>query len=735
MKRTFLLLVCTVCALLPTSAQKVISAKVAGVVYEALSDSTAKVTGWEHKSTNLSIPSTLKLKGKIRKVVAIAPRAFAKDDQGSITDIVLPKYLVEIGEDAFRGSDIASVEMPNTVKRLGVHAFADCKNLKNVTLSSSLTLIPMGAFSGCEALEELQVPASVKKIADLAFEASGLKEMELPMGVEMVGAGAFFNCQQLEKLAFPNSLKRLGVCCFLYCNKLKSLTLPDQKPRRMQPSVNIDKNLPDDNSLGIKGPALADVRSNSSSSCPHYAVKDILSMTKEYPEFPYNSSPFARQNLRKIVKSFSYFAFDMVNSRMADWQKKKDYETAEQWRERVTSENREKKLNEVIANVRKNFIAAYTTNSLKGTLGVYDTDYGTYPVSIDGLGRIYAKVPAEDADLFKGYWNQIQLVPQYGVIDDQLALLSCEFKLGDKVYQSASSYSNDGSNEFLANLPPLEFDLKGGTAAKKANSQLEVVDNALDINIPVTNEENKKTFAVIIGNENYERVTKVQYALNDAKVFASYCKKTLGLPKDNIRIYRDATYGTMLSALDDIKSIASAFEGDLNVIFYYAGHGVPSESDKTAYLLPVDASGQHTEVCLSTKRLYDTLDGLHAKRVLVFMDACFSGAQRGEGMLASARGVALKVKQDAPKGNMVVFSAATGDETAYPYKEKGHGLFTYYLLKKLQDTKGNVSLGELSEYLTDNVKRQSVVINRKVQTPSTIPSASMASAWRDIKLK
>ena len=734
MKRTFLLLVCTVCALLPTSAQRVISAKIAGVVYEALSDSTAKVTGWEHKSTNLSIPSTLKMKGKIRKVVAIAPRAFAKDDQGSITDIVLPKYLVEIGEDAFRGSDIASVEMPNTVKRLGVHAFADCKNLKNVTLSSSLTLIPMGAFSGCEALEELQVPASVKKVADLAFEASGLKEMELPMGVESVGAGAFFNCQQLEKLAFPNSLKRLGVCSFLYCNKLKSLTLPDQKPRRMQPSANIDKNLPDDNSLGIKGPALADVRSNSSSSCPHYAVKDILSMTKEYPEFPYNSSPFARQNLRKIVKSFSYFAFDMVNSRMADWQKKKDYETAEQWRERVTSENREKKLNEVIANVRKNFIAAYTTNSLKGTLGVYDTDYGTYPVSIDGLGRIYAKVPAEDADLFKGYWNQIQLVPQYGVIDDQLALLSCEFKLGDKVYQSASSYSNDGSNEFLANLPPLEFDLKGGSAAKKANSQLEVVDNALDINIPETNEENKKTFAVIIGNENYERVTKVQYALNDAKVFASYCRKTLGLPKDNIRIYRDATYGTMLSALDDIKSIASAFEGDLNVIFYYAGHGVPSESDKTAYLLPVDASGQHTEVCLSTKRLYDTLDGLHAKRVLVFMDACFSGAQRGEGMLASARGVALKVKQDAPKGNMVVFSAATGDETAYPYKEKGHGLFTYYLLKKLQDTKGDVTLGELSDYVNKEVRRQSVVINHKSQSPTVVPAAGM-SDWTSIKLK
>lgn len=734
MKRTFLLLVCILCALIPMSAQKVISAKVAGVIYEALSDSTAKVTGWEHKSTSLSIPSSLKMKGKIRKVVAIAPRAFAKDDQGSITGIVLPEYLVEIGEEAFKGSDVTSILMPNTVKSLGTCAFEDCKKLKEVTLSSSLTLIPMAAFRGCDALQELQVPASVTKIADLAFEASGLKEMELPMGVETVGAGAFYNCQQLEKLAFPNSLKKLGVCCFLYCNKLKSLTLPDQKPRRMQPFANIDKNLPDDNSLGIKGPALTDVRSNASASCPNYAVKDILSMTKEYPEFPYNSSPFARQNLRRIVKSFSYFAFDMVNSRMADWQKKKDYETAQQWKERVTPENREKKLDEVIDNVRKNYIAAYTTNMVKGNLGVYDTDYGTYPVSIDGLGRIYAKVPAEEADLFKGYWNQIQLEPQYGVIDDQLAILSCQFKLGDKVYQSASSYKNDGSSEFLANLPPLEIDLHGGSAARTANSQLEVVDNALDINIPETNEENKKTFAVIIGNENYERVTKVKYALNDAKVFASYCKKTLGLPKENIRVYRDATFGTMLSALDDIKSIASAFEGDLNVIFYYAGHGVPSESDKAAYLLPVDASGQNTEVCLSTKRLYDTLDGLHAKRVLVFMDACFSGAQRGDGMLASARGVALKVKQDAPKGNMVVFSAATGDETAYPYKEKGHGLFTYYLLKKLQDTKGDVTLGELSEYVNKEVRRQSVVINHKSQSPTVVPADGM-SDWSSIKLR
>lgn len=732
MKRTFLLFACMTCALMPISAQKVVNAKIAGIFYEALSDSTVKVTDWEHKSSSISIPSTVKVKGKIRKVTTIAPRVFAKKEQAALSSIILPNSLVEIGDEAFQGSDITSIELPNSVTSLGKKAFANCKNLKSVKLSASIKQIMPGTFCDCEALEQLEIPSSVTKISDLAFEGSGLKEAVLPMGVTTVGTGVFFNCKKLEKVVLPNSVKELGTCCFLFCDNLKSITLPDQKPRKIQPSVGIYKNMPDDNSFGIKGPALVEVKSNSSASCPQYAAKDILSMTKEYPEFPYNSSPFARKNLRQIVKSFSYFAVDKVNRRMAEWQKKKDYETTEQWKERVTAENRDKKLDEVIADVRKAYIAAFTSNTVKGTLGVYDTDYGTYPVSIDGLGRVYAKVPSEDAELFKNYWSQIQLVPQYGVIDDQLAVLSCSFKLGDKTYQSASSYSNDNSNEFLANLPPLEINLAGN--ANSAKSQLEVVDNALDINIPDTHKENKKTFAVIIGNENYQRVTKVKYALNDAKVFASYCQKTLGLPKDNIRIYTDATYGTMLSALDDIKSIAAAFDGDLNVIFYYAGHGVPSESEKTAFLLPVDASGQHTEICLSTKRLYETLEDLHAKRVLVFMDACFSGAQRGDGMLASARGVALKVKPDAPKGNMVVFSAATGDETAYPYKEKGHGLFTYYLLKKLHDTKGDVTLGELSDYVSKEVRRQSVVSNHKSQSPMVIPAEGIGD-WANIKLE
>jgi hypothetical protein len=84
---------------------------------------------------------------------------------------------------------------------------------------------------------------------------------------------------------------------------------------------------------------------------------------------------------------------------------------------------------------------------------------------------------------------------------------------------------------------------------------------------------------------------------------------------------------------------------------------------------------------------------------------------------------------------MVIFTAAQGDETAYPFKSQQHGMFTYFLLKKLQESKGNVTLGELGDYLTKEVKRQSFDENNKMQTPTVNASAALQSTWRSMKLK
>lgn len=256
----------------------------------------------------------------------------------------------------------------------------------------------------------------------------------------------------------------------------------------------------------------------------------------------------------------------------------------------------------------------------------------------------------------------------------------------------------------------------------------------VDIEIPSTGRNKERTFAVIISNENYMLLSNVPYANNDSRVFAEYCHKTIGIPESNIRYYTDATFGMMLGAMEDIRNIASTFDGGIDLIFYYAGHGAPEEGSKESYLIPVDAYGVNTQGCYSLKKLYADISGMRLHSAVVFMDACFSGESRDGNMLASARGVRITPKSSAPVGNMIVFSAAGGDQTAMPFAEKKHGLFTYFLLKKLKESRGEVTLGELAEYLVENVSRQSAVVNRKPQTPTVVPSVSLQEKWKTMKL-
>jgi len=258
----------------------------------------------------------------------------------------------------------------------------------------------------------------------------------------------------------------------------------------------------------------------------------------------------------------------------------------------------------------------------------------------------------------------------------------------------------------------------------------------VDTNIPIIQKgTSENTFVVIIANENYQEVSKVPYTINDGEIFAEYCKKTLGIPETNISLVKDATANNMKREIRWLTQILEQFKGEAQAIVYYAGHGIPNENTKDSYLLPVDGYGDDPTTGYSLNELYKTLNSVPSKSTIVFLDACFSGAQRDGGMLASARGVAIKAKPTAPLGNMVVFSAAQGDETAYPYKEHNHGLFTYYLLKKLQESEGNITLGELSDYITDQVGKKSIIVNRKSQTPTVSVSSSLKGNWKELKLK
>lgn len=258
----------------------------------------------------------------------------------------------------------------------------------------------------------------------------------------------------------------------------------------------------------------------------------------------------------------------------------------------------------------------------------------------------------------------------------------------------------------------------------------------VDKNIPEVKADNTdNTFAVVIANESYNKEAGVPFAANDGKIFAEYCKRTIGLPETNVRLLTNATLNDMKHEINWLRQVIETRKGKAKVIFYYAGHGIPDEKDKQAYLLPVDGYGSDTSTGYSLNSLYKELGEVPSQSVVVLLDACFSGAKREGDMLASARGIALKTSRGEPQGNMVVFSAAKGDETAYPYKKEGHGLFTYFLLKKMQESKGEVTLKELGDYLAEKVSQQSIVVNSKSQTPTVIVSNSIAGDWTSWKLK
>ena len=258
---------------------------------------------------------------------------------------------------------------------------------------------------------------------------------------------------------------------------------------------------------------------------------------------------------------------------------------------------------------------------------------------------------------------------------------------------------------------------------------------SVDASIPSNSRKAEHTYVLIIANENYQDVEDVQYALNDGRIFKEYCEKTLGIPTSNIRLKEDATLNNIISGVDWLKSICEASNGKGKCIVYYSGHGIPDESTQSSYILPVDGSGKNVRTGYSLNELYSTLSDLPVESATMFIDACFSGANRGNNMLVAARGVAIKAKPEAPKGKLVVFSAAQSDETAYPYEEAKHGMFTYFLLRKLKETKGDCSLSELSDYLKENVVRTALLENDKPQTPAISVSPMMESVWRNLKLK
>lgn len=257
----------------------------------------------------------------------------------------------------------------------------------------------------------------------------------------------------------------------------------------------------------------------------------------------------------------------------------------------------------------------------------------------------------------------------------------------------------------------------------------------VDYDIPNSRGKRENTFCVIIANENYDNAPSLNYAKVDGETFAKYCTNTLGIPDDNIRTVYDGSYIEMRDQLDWLINISKVFDNDARYIVYYSGHGIAGE-DGSCYMLPVEGNPNKSTHGFSIKDLSKKLQEITSgnANALVLMDACYSGTDRHNvSILDGEKRGMVKVKEEEFKGNVIMMSAVTDTQTSMSYDDKGHGMFTYFLLKKLQETKGDVTFGELFDYIHKQVSRRSVIINNKPQTPSLNISDALNNTWRNMK--
>jgi hypothetical protein len=226
-------------------------------------------------------------------------------------------------------------------------------------------------------------------------------------------------------------------------------------------------------------------------------------------------------------------------------------------------------------------------------------------------------------------------------------------------------------------------------AEPKANVAASSFTSDVDINIPANSVKNPKRIALIIGNENYSQnfdaESNVDYAKNDASTFKKYAINILGIEEENVLDFYNATSAQMRTEIDRAALLLKKMGSSSELIFYYAGHGFPDEVTHVPYLIPVDVSGTDLTSAYKLSDLYTKFGSSGASKMIVFLDACFSGGGRSQPVLP-ARGVRMapNTEETSPTGNMIVISASQGKQSALALDKEKHGLFTYYLLKRLK---------------------------------------------------
>ena len=198
------------------------SVLVEGIYYEIINKGhIANVSSGEHSSDyykgDIVIPASFEYKGDTYTVVSL-------------------------NSNAFSGTDITSVVIPNTVTTIESGVFSGCNNLKSVYINSlsAWCKITFNDSWGCnplsvgadlylngEIVTDLVIPDDVTSISDKAFLGSKIQSVLIPRNVQTLGQNCFYGCQNLVSVTLEEGVTTIGDNCFSFCPNLTSINIPN----------------------------------------------------------------------------------------------------------------------------------------------------------------------------------------------------------------------------------------------------------------------------------------------------------------------------------------------------------------------------------------------------------------------------------------------------------------------------------------------------------------------------
>ncbi|MBU1056380.1 MAG: caspase family protein [Proteobacteria bacterium] len=266
------------------------------------------------------------------------------------------------------------------------------------------------------------------------------------------------------------------------------------------------------------------------------------------------------------------------------------------------------------------------------------------------------------------------------------------------------------------------------TTATSVGDNKKMIKSDVDILPEKKSTPNKHAYAIVIGIERYrQQLPKAAFAENDARIVSAYLTQVMGYPEENVvTLLNDRALKSDMEKYFE-KWLSNNVEKDGTVFVYFSGHGAPNPRTGDAYLVPYDGDPSFIDQTgYSLKNMYEALGKLPARKIIVALDSCFSGAGGRSVLAEGARPLVMNLQKSFNvHKNMMILAAASGDQISSTYKAKGHGLFTYFMLKgiKYEDVinpDGSIEITDLYNYIKPQVERIARKQFNNEQTPQLI---------------